>query len=137
MINCKCDRKDIMEFGGRSVLNNYYVGSIEKSLCDLYPDSEWQPWRFNAIPRGYWDDGFNKDKFLDYIENRFAISDWNSWEGITGQFLGNFKLLEIALIPRNRVEWRENIIRTICRIHDGNHEVEVPKCQVESKHLES
>jgi hypothetical protein len=59
-------RKEISQRGGATLLRMHYKGSIALALKAVYPEVEWQEWRFKGnLPKKYWK---NKDNIRKYIE---------------------------------------------------------------------
>jgi hypothetical protein len=72
-------RHDVDNHGGYSLLHHYYNDHLGKALQTLYPNIEWQQWRFARVPTGYWDSMENQRKFMEYIGNRldFQVIKFN------------------------------------------------------------
>ena len=41
---------------GKERLINHFGGSLYNSLSIVYPEHEWQIWRFSSIPKYFWED---------------------------------------------------------------------------------
>ena len=78
----KITQRDIRDRGGSRLLNHYYGNSPSKLLLDIYPDHQWKVWRFQKVPRGYWNRLESiKDwvEFMDWLSTKLEIrylSDW-------------------------------------------------------------
>jgi hypothetical protein len=35
-------------------MSNFYGDSLPQALADVYPEHQWQPWRFSVAPSRYW-----------------------------------------------------------------------------------
>jgi hypothetical protein len=73
-------RKDLRRVGGHFIVDNYFNGSIARALIHLYPNYEWEIWKFKAVPKGFWDDPRNQRAFFDFVGKRLGIKDYT---GIT------------------------------------------------------
>jgi hypothetical protein len=66
-------QSDIHRMGGDRLLR-YYGDSLTKALQTIYPDSNWEMWRFGRSPRGFWDDQNNASKFLQSVSNQLGLN---------------------------------------------------------------
>lgn len=48
-------------------------------LCDVYPNKEWQAWKFQAVPREWWGNTVNIRIFLSYVESQLQIKSQQDW----------------------------------------------------------
>jgi hypothetical protein len=72
-------QEDIMDNGGSSLLYNFHDNSPSLALMRIYPDMEWQPWRFESAPGNYWDDMENQRIFFDWIFDQLEMNDATDW----------------------------------------------------------
>jgi hypothetical protein len=48
-------------------------------LKAAYPNVEWKPWKFQQVPKGFWDDVDNRQKFLADFEASHNLRNRNGW----------------------------------------------------------
>eukprot|EP01122_Echinamoeba_exundans_P005084 TRINITY_DN15262_c0_g1_i1.p1 TRINITY_DN15262_c0_g1~~TRINITY_DN15262_c0_g1_i1.p1 ORF type:complete len:380 (+),score=37.42 TRINITY_DN15262_c0_g1_i1:113-1252(+) len=65
---------------GSSLIQRYYGNSASFAVMEAFPEHNWQPWRFNVAPRGWWDSLDNQRRFLlehllpKFVEARYGKS---------------------------------------------------------------
>eukprot|EP01114_Cavostelium_apophysatum_P021400 TRINITY_DN7453_c0_g1_i1.p1 TRINITY_DN7453_c0_g1~~TRINITY_DN7453_c0_g1_i1.p1 ORF type:complete len:488 (-),score=137.23 TRINITY_DN7453_c0_g1_i1:47-1510(-) len=69
----------ILKNGGSSVLNESNSHSHIKALMNVYPEHEWQIWRFRSVPKGHWTSIQNLRSALSELYKRQHFSDWEDW----------------------------------------------------------
>ncbi len=74
---------DVYRHGAKSILVNYYSNSLSTALQSLYPQYDWQPWKFvnTHLPPHYWKDLNNQKSYIQWLSNQLSISsasldDW-------------------------------------------------------------
>jgi len=85
----KVDFKNLDDVAAQVVIKEY-KGSLYRALCNIYPETEWQPWKFvhNTVPHGFWTEQQNQRKFFDDLGKQVGVAtldDWYfklSWKGI-------------------------------------------------------
>jgi hypothetical protein len=75
---------DIEKLGGTTLLR-YYNGSLIKALQTLYPDKEWLFWKFDKVPRNFWESKANQLKFLKWVETVKNIRTLDDWYNVSGE----------------------------------------------------
>ena len=53
--------------------------SLYTMLSEVYPTYEWLPWKFNQIPKHFWDDTTKQIKFMDWVSKELKIEDKSDW----------------------------------------------------------
>jgi hypothetical protein len=48
-------------------------------IMELYGEYQWIPWKFESVPRGFWEDRKNCLKFLKHVEKEMNIISMDSW----------------------------------------------------------
>jgi hypothetical protein len=48
-------------------------------VINLYPEHTWFPWKFNSIPKNYWDDKTNQLKYMNWLANRLNVQKMEDW----------------------------------------------------------
>ena len=69
----------------------YYDGSTYKIISSLIPEPNWLPWKFHAVPRGYWDILENQRKFVEWLGKELNIKTQEEWYKVSSQVI--FKLV--------------------------------------------
>jgi hypothetical protein len=75
------------ETGGGGLLTEFYDSSPSKALKCNYPDTKWQPWRFERMPHRYWDVVGNQFNFMEWFQDRNKLPSIKNWQGITKQMI--------------------------------------------------
>lgn len=73
------DWTTIKKNGGSALLNLF--DSYYDLLCSVYKDYEWDIFRLQNFPKGFWKDTNNHKKFLEYIYKKLnfkSLDDWNN-----------------------------------------------------------
>jgi len=70
------------DLGGAGLLKRY-GGSLIKMLHFLYPNHNWQPWRFEAVSRHFWKDSNNLVGYLRWLSEQLGISTMRDWKCIS------------------------------------------------------
>ena len=65
------------------MLDNYYSGSLIKLLTSLYPQHPWQIWKFDSVPKGYWNENANQLQFMNWVKLELKINSWQDWYKIS------------------------------------------------------
>ena len=78
------NRKHYLENGGGGILD-HFNGSKVKPLYELYPNFEFEPWLFDSVPNGTWNDICNIRKYLQWFSNKkgFVCDDVHGWAKIS------------------------------------------------------
>ena len=48
-----------------------------------FPEYEWLPWKFNTVPKGFWDDRANIDKYMSWLSKELNIKTIEDWYNVT------------------------------------------------------
>jgi len=64
--------------GGKEILE-IFENSIAKSLAAAYPNYEWLNWKFNYMPRSWWDDEKNQRIFMDWMGRQLNFKKKDDW----------------------------------------------------------
>jgi hypothetical protein len=78
----KVTKTQIIQNGGESLLS-YYQTSPSNALISIYADSSWQLWRFQFIPKNYWESLDNQLAFIQYFEDEIGILHLEDWYNVT------------------------------------------------------
>ena len=62
-----------------SLLHLHYDGSLVKALQALYPEKNWQVWKFLHVPHEFWNDIENQRIFLNWLSKELLIENLDDW----------------------------------------------------------
>jgi hypothetical protein len=62
-----------MKREGGSTLLQTFGGSMQYALKSLYPEHNWNPFKFSSVTKGYWKDIQNQRQFMEYVYNSSSI----------------------------------------------------------------
>jgi hypothetical protein len=68
-----CNHKLFSSLGARTILIDYHDGSPCKALMKIYPDSDWQPWKFHKMPKRYFEGSENQLEYVRWIEDKLDL----------------------------------------------------------------
>ena len=74
----------IIENGGGTLLEKYN-GSPSKLLMSVYPEYNWILFKFDTVPKNYWDDINNQKEYLDWLGNQLNYKSMDDWYKIRGK----------------------------------------------------
>jgi len=63
---------------GTTLLSNFN-GSLAQLLGKHYPNYDWQVWRFERVPPGFWNEAENVFKYLAFLMKEFDITKMEDW----------------------------------------------------------
>eukprot|EP01027_Heterolobosea_sp_BB2_P018850 GEZU01026495.1.p1 GENE.GEZU01026495.1~~GEZU01026495.1.p1 ORF type:complete len:840 (+),score=185.05 GEZU01026495.1:594-3113(+) len=75
--------QEVLARGGSGLLNNHYAGSLVQALKAVYPEHQWNEWRFSSLPRGFWEDPKNQRQFFDRIAVALNVAQLDDWYRVT------------------------------------------------------
>lgn len=78
----KVTRKKFFEVGGQKITKNYR-NSLTATLTTLMPEHPWLVWKFDFVPRGFWQLLSNQRKFLDWLQKELKITHWEQWYNVS------------------------------------------------------
>ena len=75
---------DVIQYGGRALLEKVYEGSLSAALQSVYPEHKWYPWLFNKqkLMRGFWNDKQHQKQFLDWLGQELKYEHLDDWYNI-------------------------------------------------------
>jgi hypothetical protein len=74
--------QQIKDRGGGKLIHNYFY-SITKMLQHFYPNVEFDYWKFDHVPSGYWSERKNQRRFFDWLASQLNIKEVNDWYSVT------------------------------------------------------
>jgi hypothetical protein len=57
----------VKRHGGSGLLRRYYNGSHIAALKSVFPEHNWLDWRFESVPRSWWNDISHQRQFFDWL----------------------------------------------------------------------
>jgi hypothetical protein len=69
---------DVISSGGGSILK-HYDGCMVTMLKSVFPQQDWQPWRFAKKPNGVWKNEENRRQFFNWAAKKLNVSNWDDW----------------------------------------------------------
>jgi len=88
--------KDFQENGGMGLLSKFQ-GSPYKLLKFVFPDYDWQPWKFRITPHNSWQDPLVVKTMIQYLEKELAISTEEEWRRVAVTRLHELGLADFFL----------------------------------------
>jgi hypothetical protein len=82
--------KDIQKNGGSSLLK-LYKNSLITMLSKVYPDVQWEAWKFRQVPSGFWDQEHNTKSFVESLSKQLGIIIPQDWANVTHRQLQSLR----------------------------------------------
>ena len=80
--------------GGKTVLN-MYSGSLSKLLSSIYPEHNWQLWKFNQVPANWWIN--NAKLFMEKAARELNIKSLEDWYNVSREVFSHLlKKLKVS-----------------------------------------
>lgn len=70
--------RDVVDCGGGGLLR-CYDHSVQRTLIEIFPDYNWDPWKFHNRSRGFWNDSQNLQKLLGILSRQLNINATKEW----------------------------------------------------------
>jgi len=83
------------KLGGGTILQ-YYNNSPSTALKTVYPEHNWEIWKFKMVPMGYWEQSQHRTTFFDRLFETLGYKSMNDLYNVTADDIvrnGGFKLL--------------------------------------------
>jgi hypothetical protein len=71
-------KKDLISNYGVSPYSNW-GGNARHAAWILFPDFDWKPWLFKAVPHGFWQSDYNCRNYMRWLEKQLGISKTEDW----------------------------------------------------------
>jgi hypothetical protein len=68
-----------------------YQNSLIKALQSVYPEVQWEAWKFPRAPQGFWNDKSNALTFLESLRTEIGIQQTTDWHKISTKQLSSHK----------------------------------------------
>lgn len=72
---------DVRRNGGAGLLDRF--GGLANAMVATFPDHVWQAWRFEAVPKGFWEEGRNRRDYLDWLGEGLDVARLEDWKKVT------------------------------------------------------
>lgn len=69
----------MVKIGDHKLMQHYFENSLAFALVELYPEVEWQVWRFATVPDIFWKSHTNRRKFFDWVATQLGIKTLDEW----------------------------------------------------------
>jgi hypothetical protein len=70
--------REIERRGGKAILTKY-KGYLGHALAEVYPEKEWQIWRFQELPKDYWNDKSVHRKYFESVSKDLNLKSLEGW----------------------------------------------------------
>jgi hypothetical protein len=90
--------EQVKSTGAHALINEYYAGSLLRTLRHVFPEFEWDPLLLQFVPHNYWKDKGNQRQFMDWIADSQGVTSQEDWYQLTGdliQSLGGCRMLNL------------------------------------------
>jgi hypothetical protein len=74
----KVSASEIKKRGGSGLLT-HYGGSVSRALKAVYPEHQWQFWKFSTVPAGEWDEISNQRLYMDWYAKEYGVKTPLDW----------------------------------------------------------
>jgi hypothetical protein len=54
-------------------------------MKEIYPTHSWVPWKFQAVPRGFWASETNRKQYFDWLGSQIGIHSPKDWYQVTSE----------------------------------------------------
>lgn len=78
--------RDVLDRGGAGILA-IYKGSLAAALQSLFPEHEWQPWRFSKVPNNFWKDSQNVRRWFEWLAPQVKVAKMEDWYSVTTELV--------------------------------------------------
>jgi len=83
-------KQQIIDNGGKTLLEEKFDGSLPKALLAVYPEYPWMLWRFEQSPRTLWKDRESHRLFFSWLGNQLGYKTMDDWYNITWKDISRF-----------------------------------------------
>ena len=80
--------EDIVNNHGISILSQFQNSHI-KLITAIYNNYDWLPWKFNSVPKRYWEDKNNVIKYMNWLSNELHINKYEDWYNVSREDILN------------------------------------------------
>eukprot|EP01122_Echinamoeba_exundans_P000528 TRINITY_DN10462_c0_g1_i1.p1 TRINITY_DN10462_c0_g1~~TRINITY_DN10462_c0_g1_i1.p1 ORF type:complete len:429 (+),score=59.90 TRINITY_DN10462_c0_g1_i1:192-1478(+) len=76
------NRRYLLSRGARTYFRRH-ENSMIKCIMSAYPEHKWKTWKFNAVPKGFWDSAEHQRAFMDSLATHLNIAKMDDWYKLT------------------------------------------------------
>ncbi len=73
--------EDLAKNCGASLIAFYYGNSLCQALSVVYPEYNWQFWKFGKVPGGFWSNESNVKQYLEWLRGELKAKDYSELIG--------------------------------------------------------
>jgi hypothetical protein len=88
--------KDICDKEGAGIMPQYYKNSISTALVAVFPEYNWQTWRFEKMNNGFWKQSSHVRDFLDWLADQLNIQRETDWYSVSWKQLQAFRATNLV-----------------------------------------
>lgn len=74
-------RASLIRYRGLTLLQRGYTPL--RLLREHLPEHEWNPWRFERVPNGYWRSRANRRRFIAWLGGHLRVNRFDGWSGLS------------------------------------------------------
>lgn len=72
-------KAEIVKNHGNGLLTHYYSQSPTRAIMDAFPEHKWQPWKFDRVPLGFWNEISHRKQFFDHLAESKGFTKLEDW----------------------------------------------------------
>lgn len=91
--------------GTGGLLYGVYKGSPARMLQTLYPEFQWQPWRFSKVPAGFWGLLVRQRQAVENLAVKLQVQNWEDWYHVTVDQVKSHRDSGVATLLRMDYGW--------------------------------
>ena len=76
--------KDFSQNNGSGFISHCYGSSPSKAVIDIYQNFDWEPWKFEVCPNGFWDSRAGFVQYMDWLGEHMGYTTAEDWYQIQG-----------------------------------------------------
>lgn len=92
----KINSEDIHTHGGGSLLVAYYQSSPSKALQSVFPEHNWVSWKFQHVPKGYWEDFDNQKCYVEWVRRELGLKSLDMFSKLKMDTVKKYRLQTLA-----------------------------------------
>lgn len=75
-------RNDVADHGGQGLLE-VFGNSVSAAIMAAYPEHKWQIFRFEIVPKNFWNSEKNVTDYLSWLRAKLGLSSMDDWYKVT------------------------------------------------------
>jgi hypothetical protein len=81
---------DVKKLHGGTLLSKFYGNSLVMALQSVYPQHQWNPYRFLYIPKKHWDDPKDQREFFEWLAKTQGFTNFEDWYSLTLEIIEKY-----------------------------------------------